>query len=67
MLPWTERVTIMSIDPDEASSADVARLASELMAAREALTKIKTWCELNACRGSVVHDLASYILEAKAR
>ena len=42
-LPWTELVPTLSIHPESASTADVARLAAELMAAnakREAMREL---------------------------
>lgn len=32
MLPWIERIGMLSINPDAANRDDVARLASELLA-----------------------------------
>lgn len=40
-LPWPEAVTVFSMDPDAAGRDDVARLAAELMQARQLLVRIQ--------------------------
>lgn len=41
MLPWNERVTMLSINPDAATRDDIARLASELMQANEQIEELR--------------------------
>lgn len=41
MIPWSERVPMLSIHPDSASREDVARLAAELMEANHTLMALK--------------------------
>ena len=40
-LPWSERVPMLSINPDAASRHDVGRLAAELMECRKEVIEIK--------------------------
>ena len=40
-LTWTERVPMLSINPDAATREDVARLAAELMKCRHELDRLK--------------------------
>lgn len=39
-LPWSERITMLSINPDAATREDIARLAAELMEARYELLRL---------------------------
>ena len=40
-LPWNEKVPVLSINPDMATRDDIARLASELMEARQMLAALR--------------------------
>ncbi len=46
MLPWNERVTMLSINPDAANRNDVARMAAELMEANHENARL--WDKLKA-------------------
>lgn len=46
-LPWNERVTAISINPSMASFKDVARLAGDLMEARQFIARLAS-CENHA-------------------
>ncbi len=43
MVPWIERVPMLSINPDAATRNDVFRLAGELMEARHLLCEISEY------------------------
>lgn len=40
MIPWREKVPIFSINPDAASRDDIARMASELMEAKQEISRL---------------------------
>lgn len=42
-LPWSERVNMLSINPDAANRDDIARLASELTAANNNIERRKDY------------------------
>ena len=42
-IPWAERVATMSIHPDIANRQDIAKMASEIMELRRALSVIERW------------------------
>ena len=56
-LPWSERITMLSIHPDAASRDHVARLASEYMEARRLLAE--------AVEGSDIIAEAAVLLYSK--
>ena len=39
-LPWSERIPMLSINPDAATKEDIAKLAAELMEARHELLRL---------------------------
>lgn len=41
MIPWTERVPMLSIHPDAASREEVARMAAELMEALRSIDNLE--------------------------
>jgi len=44
MLPWNERIVMLSIHPDAASRDDAARLATELMEANRRIKELEAEC-----------------------
>ena len=42
-LPWNEQVPMLSVNPDAATMDDVARLATELMEARNKLLRLSEY------------------------
>lgn len=48
-LPWTERLPMLSINPDAATRHDVARMVAELMECRKCLSDMaRFFAELNS-------------------
>ncbi len=45
MLPWNERVPLLSVHPDAATSGEVAKLASELMDMRYLVKLLLKGCK----------------------
>lgn len=55
-LPWNERVPAISINPDMATRHDIARLAAELMEARNEINLLKD--EISGCPSCKRQDKA---------
>jgi len=73
-LPWNERVTMLSINPDAASRHDVARLAADLTEAKAALKEkeaetqeARSKCEELAKERPISEELYDFVVEKNSR
>jgi len=60
MIPWNEKIPLLSINPDAASRWDIANLAADLMEAnKKAIEQADEIADLEAC----IQDAQSLLLD----